>query len=37
MIYYGHGKSDPKFEKEVADSLGDFATTNQWSVDNITK
>jgi hypothetical protein len=35
MIYDGQGQSDPEFTKEVADSLGAFATANQWSVDNI--
>jgi hypothetical protein len=37
MIYDGQGQSDPEFAKEVADSLGDFATANQWSVDNLIK
>jgi hypothetical protein len=37
MIYDGQGQSDPEFAKEVADSLGAFATANQWSVDNLTK
>jgi hypothetical protein len=37
MIYDGQGQNDPEFEKEVADSLGSFATTNQWSMDNPTK
>jgi hypothetical protein len=37
MIYDGKGQNDPEFAKEVADSLGDFATSNQWSVDNLTK
>jgi hypothetical protein len=37
MVYDGQGQSDPKFAKEVTYSLGAFATTNQWSVDNIKK
>lgn len=37
MIYEGQGQSDPEFTKEVVDSLGAFATANQWSVDNLTK
>jgi hypothetical protein len=28
MIYDGQGQSDPEFAKEVADSLGAFATAN---------
>jgi hypothetical protein len=36
-MYDGKGQNDPEFTKEVADSLGAFATTNQWSVDNLTK
>jgi hypothetical protein len=37
MIYDGQGQSDPEFTKEVADSLGAFATANLWSVDNLRK
>jgi hypothetical protein len=37
MIYDGQGQSDPEFAKEVADSLGAFATANLWSVDNLRK
>jgi hypothetical protein len=37
MIYDGHGQSDPEFKKEVADSLGAFATANLWSMDNLRK
>jgi hypothetical protein len=37
VIYDGHGQDDPEFAREVADSLGAFATANQWSVDNLTK
>jgi hypothetical protein len=36
-VYDGKGQNDPEFAKEVADSLGAFATANQWSVDNLTK
>ena len=35
MIYDGQGQSDPKFAKQVANSLGDFATKNLWSIDNL--
>jgi hypothetical protein len=37
MVYDGHGQSDPEFAKQVADSLGEFATTNLWSVDQLRK
>jgi hypothetical protein len=37
IVYDGKGQNDPEFAKEVADSLGAFATANQWSVDNLTK
>jgi hypothetical protein len=37
MIYDGQGQSDPEFTKEVADSLGSFATANLWLVDNLRK
>jgi len=36
-VYDGKYQDDPEFAKEVADSLGAFATANQWSVDNLTK
>jgi ABC-type phosphate transport system auxiliary subunit len=36
-VYDGKDQDDPKFEKEVADSLGDFSIANQWSRDNLTK
>ena len=36
-MYDGKDQDDPKFAKEVEDSLRDFATANQWSVDNLTK
>jgi hypothetical protein len=32
IVYDGHEKNDPEFAKEVVDSLGAFATANQWSV-----
>jgi hypothetical protein len=35
MIFDGQGQSDPEFGKHVADSLGAFATSNLWSVDNL--
>jgi hypothetical protein len=37
IVYDGKGQNDPEFAKEVADSLGDFSTANQWSMDNLTK
>jgi hypothetical protein len=37
MVYDGQGQSDPEFAKQVADSLGAFATTNLWSVDQLRK
>jgi hypothetical protein len=37
IVYDGQGQNDPEFSKEVADSLGAFATANQWSVDNLIK
>jgi hypothetical protein len=36
-VYDGKDQDDPKFAKEVANLLGYFSTTNQWSVDNLTK
>jgi ABC-type phosphate transport system auxiliary subunit len=36
-VYDGKDQDDPEFSKEVADSLGDFSISNQWSVDNLTK
>jgi ribosome-binding protein aMBF1 (putative translation factor) len=35
MVYDGHNRDDTNFAKEVAGSLGTFATTNQWSVENL--
>jgi hypothetical protein len=35
MIFYGQGQSDPKFAKHAANSLGTFAASNLWSVENL--
>jgi hypothetical protein len=35
MLYDGNNRDDLEFMKEVAGSLGVFATTNQWSVENL--
>ena len=35
IVYDGHEKNDPEFAKEVVDSLGVFATANQWLVGNL--
>jgi hypothetical protein len=35
MIFDGQEESDPEFGKQVAESLGAFATTNLWSIDNL--
>lgn len=35
MVYDGNNRDDPEFAKEVAGSLGAFATAIQWSVDNL--
>jgi hypothetical protein len=37
MVYDGNDRDDLEFMKEVAGSLGDFSTGNQWSVDNLAK
>jgi hypothetical protein len=37
LVYDGKDQDDPKFEKEVADSLGNFSIANHWSVNNLTK
>jgi hypothetical protein len=37
LLYDEKDQDDPKFEKEVADSLRDFSTANQWSLDNLTE
>jgi len=35
MLYDGNDHDDSKFAKEVAGSLGTFATANQWFVENL--
>ena len=35
MLYDGNNRDDLEFMKEVAGSLGAFATTNQWLVENL--
>jgi hypothetical protein len=35
MVYDGQNRDDTEFAKEVAGSLGAFATANQWSVENL--
>ena len=35
MVYDGYGQSEPEFEKQVEDSLGEFETTNLWLVDKL--
>jgi hypothetical protein len=35
MIFDGHDLDDSNLAKEMAGSLGAFATTNQWSVENM--
>jgi hypothetical protein len=35
LMYDGKGLDDTKFAREMAGSLGDFATTNQCSVENL--
>jgi ribosome-binding protein aMBF1 (putative translation factor) len=35
MLYDGNNRDDSEFVKEVAGSLGAFATANQWSVENL--
>jgi hypothetical protein len=35
LIYDGQEQSDPEFARHVEDSLGDFETTNLWSVDKL--
>jgi hypothetical protein len=37
LVYDGQDQHGPEFEKEVAGSLGAFATANQWLVDNLTE
>jgi hypothetical protein len=36
IVYDAHEKNDPEFCKELVDSLGAFANSNQWSVGNLT-
>jgi hypothetical protein len=36
VIYDGQALEDAEFSMEVADTLGDFATTNQCFVGNLT-
>jgi hypothetical protein len=35
MMYDGQNLEDSKFAKDMVGSLGAFATTNQWSVENL--
>jgi hypothetical protein len=35
IIFDGEGQSEPEFAKWVVDSLGSFATTNLWSMENL--
>ena len=37
MLYDGNDRDDSEFAKEVAGSLGAFATANQWSMKNLTE
>jgi hypothetical protein len=37
LVYDGKDQDGPEFAKEVVGSLGDFSTTNQWSVENLTE
>jgi hypothetical protein len=37
MVYDRNDHDGPEFAKEVAGLLGDFSTSNQWSVENLTK
>jgi len=37
MVYDRNDRDDIEFTKEVVGSLGAFSTTNQWSVENLTK
>jgi len=32
IIYYGQGKNNQEFGKNMEETLGDFVATNQWSV-----
>jgi hypothetical protein len=35
ILYDGNNQDAPEFVKEVAGSLGAFAMTNQWYIDNL--
>jgi hypothetical protein len=35
MLYDGQGLDDTYFSREMAGSLGAFATTNQYSIENL--
>jgi ribosomal protein S19 len=35
MVYNGQNRDDSEFAREMVGSLGAFATTNQWSVENL--
>jgi hypothetical protein len=35
MIFDGKGLEDSELTREMTGSLGAFATTNQWSVENL--
>jgi hypothetical protein len=35
MLYDRNDRNDLEFSKEVAGSLGAFATANQWSMENL--
>ena len=35
LVYDGKDQDGLEFAKEVVGSLGDFSTSNQWSVDNL--
>ena len=37
LVYDENDHNGPEFAKEVAGSLGAFATANQWSMDNLTE
>jgi len=37
LVYDRNDQDGPVFAKRVVGSLGDFATANQWSVDNLTE
>jgi len=37
MVYDRNDWDDPEFAKELVGSLGDFSSSNQWYVENLTK